>query len=767
MIALAIAIRIMSKAVETLGSLSLKQIIKGLFAIGILLAEMTIAIRNFPDSGKLLSSAFAMVVMAIAIKSLTGSLERLAAIKSTSLIKSLGALAVILTAMTVSLNFMPDSGKLLSSSVAMLAMAIAISSITGSLERLAAIKASSLIKSLGAFAVVLGGITLALNFMPDSGKLLSSSVAMLAMAVAISSITGSLERLAAIKASSLIKSLGAFAVVLGGLVLALNFMPDSGKLIASSIAMLAMSASITIITGALERLSQIKATSLAKAIGGLGVSLLILSTAANSFNSAIFGAMAMVIVAGAVSLLAPALTMLSNINIGGLVIALGALAGTMIIFGIAASVLVPTIGVLLAFGAAVALAGIGLFALSSALGAIANIVASSGTQISEAFSIILQAIIDNLPLVGELIVTTFTTIFNAASEIIPQFVELVISTIYTIYSKVAEYVPMFAETGFQIILSFLAVIAEHIDDLVIAGASIVVSFLNGVASSLYMIIEAAFNLIISFINGLADAIREYHNDLWSAIMNLIGAICEALWDGVTQITTTGGDLIHSLLDEIGSFVGDMFSAGADLVWGFIDGLGSMAGHVWDAACSLATSAWNAITGTLDEHSPSRLAFGGGVNFIQGFINGMADREYATISEAGAVAYAALTAFQSGLDSGVDCNPTIVPVIDSHEIQNGISSINSMLYQLPETYGITADIANDNAMKKQLVEIMGSPNDYSDIVTSISALRNDLGVYNDQISKMQIVMDNGTLVGELTPGIDRSLGRSAQLVGRRV
>ena len=633
----------------------------------------------------------------------------------------------------------------------MILIGVAIGSLTGSLERLAAIDTFGLVKALAAFVVMLGGLTLALNNMPDSGKLLSSGVAMILIGEAIGILTGSLERLAVIDTFGLVKALAAFAVMLGGLVLALNNLPDAGKLISSGIAMILIGEAIGSLTNSLARIANIELGSLAKAIIGMAAALLILSVAAKSFNSSLAGAAAMVIVATAIALLAPALLMLSNIEIGGLAIALAAVAGTMAIFAIAATGLAPSVGVLLAFGAAVALAGIGLFALSAALGAVANIVQQSGTQISSAFSIILQAFIDNIPLVVQLLTTLAVSLLESLGAIVPAIIEL----------------------GLTIIVSFLQSVAEHIGEIVEAGVSIAVNFILGIAEKLPDIIDAAFKLIISFIDGLATAIDNNHNALFDAVGHLISSIVKAIVDGITNIGKSAGDLIAGpggFLDGLKNFATDVFNAGANLVQGFIDGIGSLGSNLWNAACDIANQALNAITNTTQEHSPSKLTTRMGEYFTQGFINGISNMSNGAVSEAAAVAYGAISALESGLGSvDADITPTYsyTPVIDASEIQNGVNGVIGMMDSIPSTYGITADLTNQNRMKSQMMELMSSGQDFSEIVGSIGQLSREMAGYTEAVGKIQMVLDTGTLVGQLTPGIDMGLGRSAILSRRGV
>ena len=67
----------------------------------------------------------------------------------------------------------------------------------------------------------------------------------------------------------------------------------------------------------------------------------------------------------------------------------------------------------------------------------------------------------------------------------------------------------------------------------------------------------------------------------------------------------------------------------------------------------------------------------------------------------------------------------------------------------------------------MAEMAAAGNDYSSILASMQELGSELSQYNQNISNLQIVMDSGVLVGEISPGVDRNLGRSATLTARGV
>lgn len=790
MMIVAEAIRMMVKAVDKLGSLPIDTLVKGLVAVGVLLAEMVIVLRNMPtkDAGQLLVDAAALILVATAVRIIAGAVEKVGSLPIDVMVKGLVAVAVLLAEMVAALRFMPKSASVMASAFAMDLMAIAINGLVGPVQKFGSMDLASLAKGLGAVGVVLGEIVLALRFMPKETEVLASATAMILIAGAITKLMGPIMLFGTMNLGQLAQGLIAVGVALGEMVLALRLMPKETETLAGAAAMMGMAIAINLLVGPLERLGNMNLGQLLISLAGLGGSLFILAVAAEVFANikGLGGAVVAMIGMGvAVGLLAPALYLLSQVQIGGLLIALGALAGTFVIFGIAAQALTPSVGVIIAFAAAVALTGVGLFALAAAIGLIADIINNTTGDLSEKLSIFLQALIDNLPLMGQLVTDAINQLYQTIIDTAPKFAEAVtaiiqsvlqvirdnvpgiidtlLSMLTTLLEKIAEYAPRMFEAALTFIQSFLQAVAEHIGDIVKAAVDIILNFIRALIEKLPEIVDTAFKLVIGFIDGLASAIENNHMALFEAIGHLIKAIVEAIIDGIGMVANAGGKLIFGengnggLVGAIGSFFNNLFNAGANLVQGFIDGILSMPGKVWDAACDVANRAWKAITGTLDEHSPSRLTFGGGENFVLGFINGIIALKDKAATTAGAMAYAAMKAFDDNVNTDSIYNPTITPVIDASEIQNGMSEVTNLFDNLPETYNITGDIAASNAAKNQIYDVMSQPSDYSSIINRMDALEQSFNSMIDRMGDMTIIMDSGELVGAISPSIDNALG----------
>lgn len=723
---MAVAIGVLAIAMRIIGGMNTQDILEGLLAVTILITELTVVSAALSEvGGKITKGASSLILMAIAIGLLAIPIKILGNMDLESLSKGLISVMALIFALAAA-SALTSLGKMgISAGLGMMAMAGAIIMLVGPVKELGALDLKTLATGLGSVAIMLVELTAAAKLMPKN--MVSIGIGMLAMAVAIRVMTDAVKDLGSLSVGELAKGLISLAIALGLLVISANLMKTA---LPGAAAMLIMAAAIVPLSLSLKLLSTIPLLNLITGLIGLAAGIAILGAAS--------------------VILAP------------IAPAMAAVAGAMILFGIAATLFA---GAFALISVAVATGGVALILfIRQAI----SLLPFLGQMIGELIVSLAVAVGKGAPAIGEAFKAIIETILNVVVTEIPNIVNALLELLNQLLQSLLEYVPQMANAVLQIILGILQAIADNIQQIVEAGMSIVIGLINGISEKLPELIDSAFNLIISFIDGLATAIDENHNALFDAIGHLIQSIIDAIIDGVFKVGNAAGSLIAGeggILDTLGGFFNDLFNAGANLVQGFIDGLTSMPGAIWNAACGLANDAWNAITSTLDEHSPSRLTFGGGANFTKGFINGILSLKDKAAKESSNVAIAAMSAFDSAINS--DYQPTISPVMDLTNIQNGIGLMGGMLGSMPNTIGINGAIDAQTNARLQAMQVLGSGSDYSSILSGMMGLRDDLAKYSDIMSKMQIVMDSGTLVGQLTPGIDRQLGRNAILAGRGV
>lgn len=223
-----------------------------------------------------------------------------------------------------------------------------------------------------------------------------------------------------------------------------------------------------------------------------------------------------------------------------------------------------------------------------------------------------------------------------------------------------------------------------------------------------------------------------------------------------------------------------YNAGAYIAEGMAAGISSRISAVVSEASHMAQSASSAASKELRINSPSKVFMKIGASVTEGFAKGIHDTTYmsneasedmatlavgsaedalknrtdqmfksATASIAAAYAYINEVASQS-----LDSAPVITPVLDMTNLQNGMYSMGNLW-----NMNLNNPFAYANSMfpgSYQYTNTMRANNDFV-TQTELRGIRSDIKQLGEAITNMNMVLDSGTLVGQLTPGIDRSLG----------
>ena len=647
MIMLAVAIGIMGIALSKIGQMDAEEIAQGLIGIGGAMAILVAGAKSLDQaSGNLKKVAGKMILLAIALNLMVLPIKTLSGLSLQELGTGILGLSAAVVSLAVLANALDKVKVKPRTAVAMIALAAAVSILADAVIKFKDISVESMVQGLVAVGLLLAGIGVYANFVkPD--KLLGASVAMLIISGAISVLADVVERMAELRWQDVVKGL----VLIGSSLMmfaAFTELVKPDKLLRVSVSLAVMSGAMTILAGVVERFAELRWQDVVKGVGAIGVLLLSFSAAAEWTNKAVGGALALSVMMLAIVPLLNVVLALANMPLENIAVGLGALAGTFVIFGVAAKVLAPfipqMIGLSVAFtllGVACLAAGVGIGAAATGLAALAGAVGAAGgailgvvqgllallpyafEQLGAALVKFIKGIADSSTELLDGIVTIGTTLLEAFNELIPKAAEVVMEFVKTILETLVENTPTIVESSIQLITGIVQGIADNIDMLVEAGLNVVSGFLDGVAEGLPGVIDSAFNVVVSFINGLAEAIRNNHQPLYDAVWNLLSAFGEAIMDFVGTARDKAGELIGGFFEGILGFdpIGKITEIGGNIGQGFIDGINSMATAAADAITSLFQPLIDVAGNVLGVASPSTVFFEIGSYTAQGWIDG--------------------------------------------------------------------------------------------------------------------------------------------------
>ncbi|MBO7452717.1 MAG: tape measure protein [Clostridiales bacterium] len=822
--AIGTAILMISFAVTMLGSMNFEDMAQGLLGIIILLQALTKVADKLADIGGKgeLAGTTSLIMLAVALNLLIIPVKMFGDMDLGQLAQGMIATGIALAGLVVAAQQLGKAeGFKATDAIGLILMAESVKILGKACLMMADIEWDDLAKGLAVFAVGLGGMVAAAKYINSGGKkgmdgqgtslsdeLLALGGAFLMLAVGMKLLASALAGIAKLGWDDLAKGFAVFAVALGGLVIGAKALETAAP------AIIAIAAAIFLVATAFTELSlsinlvQLVAPvclTLANAFDGIRDSMIqfaqnaafesFLNLLKNliTFIPEVVTALAQSLINFVVTLgngaaqIIEAVVKIGSAIIQGIIqltpqvfIALGAFFTELWTFLVEQ---IPQVfEVLGTFFTE-------LFAflteqtpnffewLNTLLGEFINFLQTNSIQIVEAIRLvldsILQAIITESPRVGEAITTILTTALKIVQTMIPTITGVILSLIAALLIQLEIFVPQMADSALKIISGFLNAVAENLDDIIESGIDIALAFIKGVTDKMDDIVDAAFKMLIGFIEGLAKAIEDNHQKLYDAIGKLITAIFDAIVDGVATMAKGAGKLIKGFLGEFDGkqLLDDLKEVGENLVQGIINGITGFATGLWDTAGNIGTGILTSIKNALGIQSPSKEGYELSGYLVEGLTNGINDNSGEFIGAAGNMAMGALDAL-SCLDENSEYSPTISPVLDTSGIQNGITMPDSDLQSIiHDEVSVSSDDMITSQQKMFDEFSTENKNQQQQLLNAIQLQLNQviLGMreQTEAMSQLKVVMDNGALVGQLSPGIDTSLGESTVLSSRGV
>ena len=292
------------------------------------------------------------------------------------------------------------------------------------------------------------------------------------------------------------------------------------------------------------------------------------------------------------------------------------------------------------------------------------------------------------------------------------------------------------------------------------GTSLITSLSKGMRSG-----SAAINSIAaSIVSIMSSSIKSKSASLATAGKALASSVASGFTSNRSAVVNSAGSVASSGESAVRGYYRSFFQAGNYLVTGFARGIELSTWVAKQAAKKMAEDAMNEANTTLDVGSPSKEFIKIGGYVAEGFAIGISDLSYKSTDAAEGMATSAMnttrTAMSKVLDAintDMDAQPTIRPVVDLSDVQTGVNAING-LFNTTKSVGVQANLNaigySMNAMRQN------GKND--DVISAINKLNDKLdGVGNTYNTINGVTYDDGSNV---TDAIE-TLVRYAKIGGR--
>ena len=310
--------------------------------------------------------------------------------------------------------------------------------------------------------------------------------------------------------------------------------------------------------------------------------------------------------------------------------------------------------------------------------------------------------------------------------------------------------------------------------------------LNEKPEALKESLQTILDNTIKQLDNYRKDVDEHANDTINEVGDIIGTD--------TSLAGKVRSLCSGMISAVDEYLINFTNIGLNIVTAIANGINAGTYKVTSAINAAAGKAIEEANKKLDINSPSKVFIAIGGSIMEGLGKGidkfthygtdaMADAVHAvtgSMSDAMTTAYttsveqskglfsnlrSASSYINSVINSSLDTRPTITPVVDLSNIQNGMNGINNLFGN--STFALNglsyAQTNFPNSYEYGAEKV--TKNTEAGILSQIRGIRSDLMYLGESITNMQMVLDSGVLVGSIGGGVDQRLGTIQKLKER--
>lgn len=560
---------ILAKSIEVLANLPLKEMVASVAVVEVLIASLVAAARVVSKSKVNMSAGMSLIGIGASIYLIVQSMIPLASMPLTSIVKSLGTVALIAAGL-IGVSYIMNRVKMNAKAIgSIVVLTTALTVISNNLMKLAGLNWASLAAAGGAIVAVMLSLGGTVKLMAGNADSFQEVVGLKGVFDAFGNllyyIGTTLTSVGALSWQQIATAMTAVTVTIGimvGVVKLISKMEPNTTAIAALASMAAVlnQAGTALASVAAHPWQQILASM--AAISGVLLAMAGVGVILSKFGS-FSGAGQLVLLGVGLMAIAVPIMLLSTLNLVAVGVALLALAGNLAILlaagalaNVVSSGLAILSGTLISFGvsailaaSSILIAGLGFLAFVMAIKELVAIAPAAFKTLVDSFVTLVTSLAANSPLIVASFVKMGMEMINGARQLIPEFVRL----------------------GFDLLIGLIAGIRDKAPELVKTSVEMLVEMGRAFIENIDILLQVGVELATKFIQGLANALNNVKGDLIPAITELFQVIAEivtALIKGfigpvlnsIAEVLTPVRDFIITWVQEIGPILQPFFEA---------------------------------------------------------------------------------------------------------------------------------------------------------------------------------------------------------------
>lgn len=528
MIAISSAVLILAGALKVLSSMSVGEMAVGLTGVFGLMGALIGAVKllGMGSDKTLIKGATKMVIFAYAIRVLSKACIELSSLDWNELAKGLVGVGILLAEVSLFLNTAKFSGKSIVTATGIVILSGAIVVLAKATAMFASMSWGDISKGLASVGALLLELSLFTRLTGNAKNVVSTGIALVAIAGSMVVFSNAMKEFASMSWGDIGKGLASMAGALTAVTIALRLMPKN--VLGTGAGLVVVAGALALIANAMSKLGGLSWEEVGRGLVALGGSMVILAVGLNLIKGTLGGSAALMVAAAALALITPTMVILGSMSWEGIAKGLVALGGALTVIGVAGALLAPVIPAILGLAGSFALIGVGIFAVGAGLvaaGAGLSAIAVGVTALAASVAAGVTAIVASVDSIAVAVKAIVLTIVDVFVECVPAIAKGALELIAGVLDALVEYGPRIIDGLFTFVLSLLQGLTKYVPDLVKAGVELLFSVFVGIVDALKgidagVLVEGIVG--VGIIAGILAALAAITSMVPAAMLGVLG-----------------------------------------------------------------------------------------------------------------------------------------------------------------------------------------------------------------------------------------------------
>ena len=316
-------------------------------------------------------------------------------------------------------------------------------------------------------------------------------------------------------------------------------------------------------------------------------------------------------------------------------------------------------------------------------------------------------------------------------------------------------------------------------------------FISNAVDAMKTVITNVWNAIKSFISSVLEGIKTVITTVWNAISSTVTTVMNTIRNTISTVWNAIKSVVTSVINAIKSVISSVFNAIKSTISSILNSIKSVFSSVWNGIKSTVSSVVNGVKSTISS------GLNAAKNTVSNVLNSIKSKFSSIFESAKSIVSNAINKIKGffnfswslpkiklphfSISGKFSLNPPSIPHFSVSWYKKAMDE--PYMFTKPTLFDVNPATGTAKAAGEAGDEVMIGKETMLNMIRQAVSLETGeivkalydlfyklfdiLGKYFPEFANMKVVLDSGTLVGEITPAIDEELGRRMRKAERSV